>query len=314
LLVADEFSRIDEILRRLRHDADYVSVTNGDDAAVLAVDGQVVLSVDAAVEGTHFRRDWLSFDQLGYRSVVTALSDLAAMGAQPRATLTSLIADTKLTDAETYALAEGCARAAWQYGAPVVGGNLSRGSELSLTTTVIGAVNGAPMQRSGARPGDHLYVTGTLGAAALGLLCLQTPQDSALAASFVQRWRHPVARIDMGLAIRDRASAAIDVSDGVLQDLRHLCRASNVGAHVHADRLPLAEGAESVAARLGVDAGQLALSGGEDYELLFTASPKTDLTEYATRIGDIIHGDGISVFQHGARVEPGSGRGFMHFD
>lgn len=311
--MADEFSRIDEILRRLGSDADYVSVANGDDAAVLALNGQVALSVDAAVEGTHFRRDWLSFDQLGYRSVVTALSDLAAMGARPRATLTSLIADTTLTDAETYALAEGCARAAQQYGAPVVGGNLSRGGELSLTTTVIGVVDGAPMQRKGARPGDLVYATGTLGAAALGLLCLQTPRDSALAASFVQRWRHPLARVDVGLAIRARASAAIDVSDGVLQDLRHLCRASSVGARIHADRLPLSKGAESMAADLGVDAVQLALSGGEDYELLFTASPETDLSEYATRIGEIIDGDDISVFHHGTVVDPGRGHGFMHF-
>lgn len=312
--MADEFTRIAEILKRLHHDAPYVDVHNGDDAAVLRLDGSVVLSVDPAVEGTHFRRDWLTFREIGARAVTAALSDLAAMGANARAMLTSLVAPSDVTEDDLYAIAEGCADMARRYGAPVVGGNLSRGRELSLTTTVVGAITRPALRRGSAKPGDAIYVTGTLGAAALGLQCLVHHVTDPLADDFVARWKQPIARLSEGVQLAPLANAAIDVSDGLLQDLSHVCRASSTGAVIHVERLPLATHAERLAARLGQSATDLALFGGEDYELLFTAPLGTHLPFTATQVGTITEGSDIVVLDHGTAREPRALRGFRHFE
>lgn len=316
--MSDEFTRIDQILRRLQGDANganaSLEVENGDDAAVLRIAGATVLSVDAAVEGTHFQRDWLSFHELGYRGLVAALSDLAAMGANAHATLTSLISPADLTDADVYAIADGCAEAARQYRAPVIGGNLSRGTELSLTTTVIGSVNSSALRRNGAKPGDLIYVTGVLGTAALGLRCLQQHRRDPHALPFISHWKRPVARIADGLAVRPLAHAAIDVSDGLVQDLSHLCRASSVSATLHVECLPLAQDSQRLAESLGHDAIDLALTGGEDYELLFTAPGDVALPCAATLIGEIETGRGVRLVEHGVEREFTSARGFRHFE
>jgi thiamine-monophosphate kinase len=270
--------------------------------------------VDTAVEGTHFRRTWLSFEQLGYRSLIAALSDLAAMGASARATLTSLIVPADVTDADLYALADGCAQAAREHSAPVIGGNLSRGTELSLTTTVVGSIGGRATQRSGANVGDVIYVTGTLGAAALGLQCLITQRTGDDAARFINRWRRPTARIDEGRALLGIATAAIDVSDGLLQDLSHLCRSSNTGAVIDTDAVPLSAGAATVALALGLDATQLALTGGEDYELLFSAPRGVSIPIRATAIGEIRAARQITLRESGRERAAPTHAGFQHFE
>jgi thiamine-monophosphate kinase len=284
--MSDEFSRIEEIRKRLWVGSAEVAVGIGDDAAVLKPTcAQEVLSVDTAVDGVHFRRDFASWRQIGFRSMVAALSDLAAMGARPRAALVSLILPSNFQDAWLFELTDGLAEAALEYSSPVVGGNLSSGAELSITTTVIGLAEGAVLTRRGAAPQDRIYVTGIVGAAALGLRCLQTGFDQPAAAFFVDRWRRPEAQILEGQILLSLASAAIDVSDGLLQDLGHLCEASGVGAEIHLGDLPLGPGAVDLARQLDRDAVQLALSGGEDYELLFTARPSADLRTIGTRIG-----------------------------
>lgn len=312
--MADEFTRIAEILKRLHHDAPYVDVHNGDDAAVLRLDGSVVLSVDTAVEGTHFRREWLTFRELGTRATTAALSDLAAMGANARAMLTSLVAPPDVSEADLYAIAEGCADMATRYGAPVVGGNLSRGRELSLTTTVVGVITQAALRRCSAMPGDAIYVTGTLGAAALGLQCLLQQVTDPLAQDFIARWKQPVARLSEGAQLVPLATAAIDISDGVLQDLAHVCRASSVGAVIHVERLPLAAHAQRLATMLGQSATNLALVGGEDYELLFAARPGTHLPFAATLIGEVTSGAEVVVLDRGAVRDPRGLHGFRHFE
>jgi len=312
--VTDEFSRIDEILSRLRQSSARVEVANGDDAAVVRLDGKTVISVDAAVEGTHFKRAWLSFEQLGYRSLVTALSDLAAMGASARATLTSLVVSPDVSDADLYALADGCAAAAREHDAPVIGGNLSRGSELSLTTTVVGSIEGAPTRRDGARAEDAIYVTGTLGTAALGLRCLTAQRFDTDAAPFIARWRRPIARLRDGHALLGIATASIDVSDGLLQDLSHLCRASGVGAVIEADALPLAHGSATLARTLDANIIDLALTGGEDYELLFTAPRDVRIPIAATAIGVIQRDRTITVREGGSERAVPPQLGYRHFD
>lgn len=271
-MAQDEFERIARIKRAFRRAGHTgVVVDIGDDAAVLAqLEGRAVLSVDANVEGVHFRRDWLALDVIAARAFTAALSDLAAMGAKPRAALCAFILPSTFGDADLDLLVAGFARASERYGCPIVGGNLARGQELSLTTTVIGEADERVLTRAGAQPGDRIWLTGDVGAAALGVQLLERGrgQDGP---AFVARYAEPHARIAEGLAVLTSASAGIDVSDGVLQDLGHLCEASGVAADVWADALPLAPGLRELAAEHGFSALELALCGGDDYELLYTA-------------------------------------------
>jgi thiamine-monophosphate kinase len=311
---SDEFLRIARIRQLLSGTATAgVAIGIGDDAAVLEpMDGSLVISVDASVEHVHFRRAFAGLDVIGERAFTAALSDLAAMGAAPRAALSALMLPDGLSDDELGMLVAGIARAAAGYRCPVVGGNLSRGAELSLTTTVIGEVKGAVIARSGARPGDQIYVSGTLGAAALGLVLLQA--NSQHGASFVERWRRPRARIAEGQALRGHATAAIDVSDGTLQDLGHLCVASGVGAELRSASLPLDAGFIELAHELGHEPLALALSGGEDYELLYTLAPNTVDPAGGTCIGAIT-AQAEQIVVRDARGQPQEFKkqGYLHF-
>jgi thiamine-monophosphate kinase len=291
-----------------------VRVSIGDDAAVLAGDEKPsAISVDAAVEGVHFDRAWLSLRAVGERAISAALSDLAAMGSRPRCAVVALILPDALLDAELYELVDGIAEAQARYVCPIAGGNLARGRELSITTTVIGAQNGRPLLRSGAKAGDGLYVTGTLGEAALGLIALQQG-NTALAPRAVERWRSPRARIAEGLALAasPHASAAIDVSDGLMQDLAHVCEASGVGCMLDASALPVPAEAHAATA-LAASMLQLALAGGEDYELLFAAREPVEGVA-ATRIGTFRREPGIALHDgHGRPLSLEVAPGFDHF-
>jgi thiamine-monophosphate kinase len=316
----DEFECIAEIRRRLQvawtpeARARGVAVDIGDDAAVLWCGaGQLVASVDTLVEGVHFRWDWLAPSDVGFRGISAAVSDLAAMGARPTSALLSLIVPATLPAETLLALVDGVAEASSHYGMPVVGGNLSQGGELSMTTTVLGEVEAGALLRSGARPGDRVYVSGRPGMAALGLqLLTQGRQAEAGAAPYLARWRRPEARVGAGQRLRGVAHAAIDLSDGLLQDLSHLCDASGVGARLHARALPADPSDMALAKRLGLDWHDLALTGGEDYELLFTAAPDASLPVAATPIGSIATEPGILIEDSGGQVGPADLRGFRH--
>ena len=295
----DEFALIDAIRARLMRPREDIVTHIGDDAAILRADARdSVHSVDVAVEGVHFRRDLACLRDIGWRAFMAASSDVAAMGASPRAALLSLILPPALSDDEALELVEGVAEAAEATGTAVVGGNLSSGRELSITTTVMGLAGGRALGRDGARLGDDIYVTGTPGAAALGLRWLldeSTANDDPRAALFVQRWRRPRARLDEGARLLGVASAAIDLSDGLLQDLGHLLRASTLGARIESDALPRATDFERLARERSASPLELILGGGEDYELLFTASDAQLPEGMATRIGSIVEGVGARV-------------------
>ncbi|AKF07288.1 thiamine-phosphate kinase [Sandaracinus amylolyticus] len=271
----------------------------GDDAAILAGDvlaTGAVLSTDAAIEDVHFRRAWIgqgvTWRDVAYRAAAAALSDLAAMGAEPRAMLTSWAFPRDVGDDVVDEIARGFRDAADVYGAPVIGGNLARAREIGLTTTVIGAAPARAPRRDGAQAGDVLWATGALGEAALGLAALEAGiAREPDAAAFVSRFVRPPSRIDAGRAAAQSAHAMIDVSDGLLQDLGHLCDASGVGARL--DALAPTREADALARRLGVDARALLESGGDDYELLITAAPGVDLSRIAHPIGEITREPGI---------------------
>jgi len=298
-----EFSRIAALAARVASPGRGVTLGIGDDAAILApFAGGVVVSVDTAIEGVHFRRGWAPLRTLARRAVMAALSDLAAMGAAPRATLVALALPADIDDDAFLELVDGTADAARDAGAALVGGNLASAGELSITTTVVGEAGTRSLKRSGAQIGDAIYVTGVLGAAALGLALLSRGAgDAAEGAAFVARWCTPTARLDEGRALVSvGATACIDVSDGLAQDLGHLCAASAVAARVELAALPMLADQRAQAHALGLDAETLAVSGGEDYELVFTGPVSVALAAIGTRIGEIVRSDAVGTSGSGA--------------
>jgi len=315
----DEFARIEWLKARFdldpNHDANNVVVGIGDDAAVVDFGNRpTVVTVDTQVEEVHFRRDLISCRDLGYRALVAAASDVSAMAAMPSASLVALSLSAAVTDDEFRELIEGLAEAARHTGARVVGGNLSQAASLTITSTVFGSPISKPITRAGARPGDGVYVTGTLGSAALGLAIVQAgDREATHDEAFIERWRRPPTHERAARALSSLATSAIDVSDGCLQDLEHICAASNVGATLRADSVPSAPGYRASCEALGLDPVALALTGGEDYELLFTAARSAEAEELGTKIGDIIDGSGVQVLDETGRAVELARTGFRHF-
>jgi thiamine-monophosphate kinase len=250
--------------------------------------------------------------EIGFRAFMAAASDIAAMGAEPLAALCALAFPKSFDDRALDALLAGIAEASDELALPVVGGNLARAGELSITTTVLGST-GHALTRAGARRGDGVFVSGTLGGAALGLAALRAgrAQDTDFA-PFVERFLRPRARLDLADLLRRHASAAIDVSDGLVQDLGHLCEASGLGADLCLDQIPRLLGYERLAEALGQDARALLLAGGEDYEIVFTAPRDGVPIQLGTCIGVMREGDGVRVSSaEGEALRPPPG--FDHF-
>ena len=242
-----------------------VRVGVGDDAAVVAPGtGDLVLTTDALVEGTHFTLPTTTARDLGYKAIVVNLSDVAAMAASPRYALCALTLSPSVDAAWVMELFGGMREACDEYALWLVGGNLARGSEVTVGVTAVGEVApGRASTRSGAHPGDVLVVTGDLGAAAAGVrLAAHPPRaPSAEERAASRRLARPVARVgEAGVLAAHAASAMIDVSDGLALDLSRLCEASGVGARLEVGAVPVAAAA-TVAEALG---------GGEDYEILAT--------------------------------------------
>ena len=283
-----------------------VTLSIGDDAAIIDVGGEgLVSSVDTSVEGTHFRRPWLSLRALGYRATMAAASDLAAMGCRPRGLLSSLILPDDVSDADLLELAGGQRDACGELDMPLLGGNLARGVALSVTSTVLGqcAPDGG-LRRAGAQAGHAVLVSGELGMAAAGLHALLAGVDDDDLAAALQAWRRPRARIAEGLLAVGVASGGIDVSDGLSLDASYLAEDSGVAVKLDSAAVVSAALTQAAAA-LGADALELALHGGEDYALLVTAP---GVLEGFVRIGRIEEGAGV--WLDGAPIEP---RGFDHF-
>jgi thiamine-monophosphate kinase len=250
---------LDRIAKIVAQDTMAVGETYiGDDAAVLKpFVGEAIISTDVSVFGVHLEESLFAIEDLGYKAVMAALSDLAAMGARPRGLV---VAVTGPTGTDLDALHQGVAEAALLANTPVVGGDLSRGRDVSVAVTVFGECPGrGAVLRSGARPGDELLVTGPLGRAAAGLRRRREGAD--LSDELVEAHRRPWPRLSEGMAARGaHAHAMIDLSDGIGLDLHRLADASGVGFAL--DELPVAQGATE----------DEAISGGEDYELLIATN------------------------------------------
>lgn len=292
-----------------------VHIGIGDDAAVIEPGpSKLVWTVDASVEGVHFRRDLLALEDVGWRSMMAATSDLAAMGARALGALSALVLPPGFADSDLEALARGQDDAARATGMSVIGGNLARGSELSITTTVLGEAD-APLLRGGARPSDIIAVSGPLGLARAGLLALErgVAASSALEEA-IHAWRRPLARMDAGLSAATMAHAAIDLSDGLSLDASRLAEASRVGVTIDADLL-LAHGGPSLieaAEALGEDPVDLALEGGEDYAILL-ACPQGHIPQGFRVIGHCKEERGLWLRDREGNEIALAARGFDHF-
>lgn len=261
--------------------APWVLIGPGDDAAVIEPERGTydVLTTDAVVEGIHFDRRFGPIDAAGHRALAVNLSDLAAMGAQPRAALLSLVLPDAFGVEDVDLLLDGLLAVADEHRVAVIGGNITRTpGPLVIDVTAIGSVRPRRvLTRAGARPGDEVYVTGSLGAAAVGLKFLRDIPTVPMAppAECVARYLRPVPRVRAGLLLgRNRAaSSCMDLSDGLGDAAHQVAEASGVGITIDADALPLAAGVREWHDQHGGDAITTAVAGGDDYELMFTVRP-----------------------------------------
>ena len=323
---------IGAVRKVLSGDAPGVVVSVGDDGAVVEPGAhQLVLTSDMLVEGVHFDLGSVSAHDLGHKSITASVSDIAAMGGSPRYGLVSVALPR---DAETPWIMElygGIRGAADEYGMAIVGGDTSRGERHVVSVAAVGTVaRGKAVTRSAARPGDHVVVTGTLGAASGGLRLAKEPPHEVRGAlgsewgrELVQAYLRPVARVGEGETLaQSGATAMIDISDGLALDLSRVCRESEVGASLRLADVPVSPGLEDLGRLLGVDPLDQALHGGEDYELL-ACLPQNAVEAAQDRLRDrfgtpltaigVITGDGVVAVGANGAETPLEPKGWDHF-
>lgn len=315
----DEFSIIEQFFNRGVNNPTHFPLGIGDDAAIISTPAgfELATSIDTLVAGTHFP-DGSDPADIGYKSLAVSLSDLAAMGAEPAAVLLALT----LPQPETQWLtkfANSFFDLAQQYKVDLIGGNLTRGP-LSISTVTYGWVPfNQALRRSGAKPGDHIYITGTLGDAGLALQQIQQ-NVAKLVPELNQRFFRPEPRVKAGLALRGLATAAIDISDGLAADLAKLLHASGAGGSIHTSSLPVSQVMREQCPES--QATLLALTAGEDYELCFTAPADAqaaiekiflNLDCSAHCIGSVTATSGLKIYTADGKLLNVTTPGYRHF-
>lgn len=302
-----EFALIDTVRTAFEGNAD-VLVGSGDDAAQLVAAGSVLVTTDLMVDGRHFRRDWSSAADVGHKVAAANLADIAAMGGVATGLVIGLAAPGDTPVSWVQELSQGIAAEVAEVGAGVVGGDLTESDTLVLAMTALGRVEGAPVLRSGARPGDVVAVAGRLGWAAAGLAVLGRGFRSPRVV--VEAHRRPHPPYAAGPQARQAgATALIDVSDGLLADLGHVARASGVAIDIDSSSFELTEPLLAVGSALGVDPLEFCLSGGDDHALVATYPPDLALPHGWWRIGVVGSGEHVTV--DGAEREGSTGH--RHF-
>lgn len=321
IAIVKEFQLIERFFARRSSPRRDVSLGIGDDCALVEAteNKSIAISCDMLVEGVHFYKD-IPAHALGYKSLAVNLSDLAAMGAEP-AWMTLAITLPDVDESWLSEFSDGLFEAAQYYGVSLIGGDTTRGPR-SICITIHGKVSQEQaLTRSGARNGDWIYVTGTLGDSALGLTILQgkTKASAADEAYLIKRHYYPTPRVLAGQSLRQLATSAIDLSDGLVSDLKHVIKASHVGAVIDVDAIPLSAALQNVVSL--DEALSYALTGGEDYELLFTVPEsqkgalETSLAQAGvtfSKIGQITTGEQLKLQRNGQAFEANY-YGFEHF-
>ena len=323
--MAGEFELIQAVRARLGTRSKRIVRGAGDDAAVIRAGGVIAVSVDAFVEGVHFRLVTTSMRDLGHKCLAASLSDLAAMGAEAGEAYITLGVPGGVGERELLELVDGAEALAAELDVTICGGDVTRSNELFAAVAVVGhAVDDSELVgRDGARPGDVVGVTGSLGGAGAGLALLERKQHGLaieLGERLIERQRRPVPRLATGRALaRAGVRSMIDLSDGVASDCERIAEESGVGIEVELERLPLDDGVDAVARLVGEQPAELAAVAGEDYELMFTAAPGSQATLEAaatdtgvgvTWIGAVREGAGVKLVD--ARGAPRSLRGWDH--
>jgi len=322
-----EFGLIDRIRKRMTATDPALLQGIGDDVAVIEMHGKVLLATtDILIENIHFDRSWTDPFRLGKKALMVNLSDIAAMGGIPKYFLISLGLPKNLSLPFISSFYRGLKEGAKRFQVDLIGGDTSLSQKIVINICLIGeGKKGDLLFRKGAKVGNDLFVSGTLGDAALGLKILQKKEFMGRPKGLIEKHLSPCPRIELGQAIaRHRlATAMIDVSDGLLIDTTHLLEESGVGARIWEDRIPLSRSYRKWIHSFSKDPYQIALTGGEDYELLFTASPEErkkisglarSLKIPVTWIGEILpQKKGFHIMRRdGKEYSPGH-LGFNHF-
>lgn len=306
-----EFKIIEKIRERFLKGSG-VEVGIGDDTAVLKVsNSKLLVTVDMLVEGVHFFPS-ISPADLGWKSLAVSLSDISAMGGKPLFSLLSLSLPSHLPEQWLDDFLAGWRELAELFGVSLVGGDLTKGERIIVDSIVLGEAE-KPVLRSGARVGDRIYLTGSIGDSSAGLRCIEKGLNYP---NLIRKHLRPMPRVKEGIRIGEsgRVHSMIDISDGLVGDLAHICEESRVGAVIYSDKLPLSADLLTFCREQALSAKEFALFGGEDYELLLTA--EANLTEFFEfplyEIGEIREGGGIFLLDNGEE-KPIERRGFDHF-
>ncbi len=339
-----EFGLINRIRKLSQRKSSSTVIGIGDDAAAVKISASHVMLVttDLLLEDVHFDLRYTDYYSLGWKSAAVNLSDIAAMGGTPRYCLTALGIPRKISADEVYDFYRGFDKLLDAQKTILVGGDTCSSQNFFISVTAVGDVKlSHVIRRSGARPGDHIFVTGTLGDSAAGLELLQmrsaesgirngkskiirkpksVRHGSGLHSALIKRHLRPAPRVEWGrkIALSGCASAMIDISDGLSSDLFHICKESRVGADILADRIPLSSALKKVSGELSNRAVQYALDGGEDYELLFSVPENRVKKIYSlnlpvTEIGTITKGRKISVIDRAGKKRELRPKGYDHF-
>lgn len=328
-----EFSLIEKIKKNIRRYNKDVYKGIGDDAAAVkaAKDKYLLYTCDALVSGVHFSQKYASAYQVGQKAAAVNLSDIAAMGGIPKHFLVSLFLPIGISEKFINELYKGILNECRKFDVDVIGGNIARNNKLIVDLFLTGEASfPKPLLRGGAKPGDLVLVTGTLGDSGAGLKILQNPNLKISAEDkkfLILRHLSPTPRVQEGqiIAKSERANAMIDISDGLSSDISHICKESQVGVKLYTDKIPVSDSLRVAAEVFGIPTLDLALNGGEDYELCFTVPAKfapiitseieKSVGTKVTIIGEIApQKQGRVLIDKGGKESPLNVKGWDHFD
>jgi thiamine-monophosphate kinase len=313
--------KIKEITETKNHNHS-ITLPNGDDCFAFKEENNILITTDTLVEDVHFIKDTFPPYELGIKGAASNLSDIAACGGIPKYALVSLILPPELEVDWLLEFYKGLNYLFSKYTTYIGGGNISKGEKISITITLIGTAE-KPIPRIGAKPGDSIFITGTVGDSRLGLEILLSKQKPSTDYEkyLVKRHLEPTPRIEVGQSIREIATSCIDISDGLIQDLNHILESSNTGAEIELERIPTSNEYMSYLKRkndkevkpLELETLEYALTGGEDYELIFTVPPDKEeeikrISEKVgvkiTKIGKITESRGIKMLFRNRVIKP----------